>query len=96
MIRFLLQALNRDGSTLVAGRLQMAGMTPPNAEPLGDITTDGGFAALTGNQIWLLASILPLLFGPIFAAPKSMVSGFTSYGELCTAYSRALISTVEP
>lgn len=74
MIRFLLNALNTDGSALVSGRLQLRSIIPPNAEPLGDITTDGGFSALTGNQIWVLSSILPLLFRPIFANHTSMVS----------------------
>ncbi|CAN0448588.1 unnamed protein product, partial [Pylaiella littoralis] len=74
MIRFLLNALNTDGSALVSGRLKLRSIIPPNAEPLGDVTTDGGFSALTGNQIWVLSSILPLLFRPIFANHMSMVS----------------------
>ncbi|CAN0243536.1 unnamed protein product, partial [Pylaiella littoralis] len=49
MIRFLLNALNTDGSALVSGRLKLRSIIPPNAEPLGDVTTDGGFSALTGN-----------------------------------------------
>lgn len=76
MIRFLLSACDADGLKVVAGRLALRRVLPPNVSPFGDITTDGGWSGLTGNQIWILSSILGLLFGPIFADVNSMVSAY--------------------
>lgn len=74
MVRYLLSACDVDGLKVVAARLSLRQLLPPNVSPFGDITTDGGWAGLTGNQIWILSSILGLLFAPIFANPNSMVS----------------------
>eukprot|EP00752_Nemacystus_decipiens_P016129 g14422.t1 len=64
--------LHQDALAIVAGRLAVRQLLPPNVSPFGDITTDGGWSGLTGNQIWLLSSILGLLFAPIFANPTSL------------------------
>lgn len=69
----ILKSLSPAGEALVSGRLQMPSIIPPNSEPLGDISTDAGWTALTGNQTWVVSSIAGLLFGPIFSSPQSMV-----------------------
>lgn len=73
MIRFLLDALEAAGVEVVAARLALRPLLPPNVSPFGDVTTDGGWTGLTGNQIWILSSVLSLIFAPIFADTKSMV-----------------------
>ncbi|CAN0258856.1 unnamed protein product [Scytosiphon promiscuus] len=72
MIRFLLSACDDNGLAVVSARLSLRQLLPPNASPLGDITSDGGWGGLTGNQIWIISSILPLLFAPVFADVTSM------------------------
>ena len=72
--RFLLDACNPGGLEVVAARVALPQLLPPNATSLGDITSDGGWAGLTGNQIWTLSSVLGLLFATIFADVSSMVS----------------------
>lgn len=73
MVRFLLSACNDDGLAVIAGRVALRQVLPPNVSSLGDITTDGGWAGLTANQIWIVSSVLPLLFSPILADVTSMV-----------------------
>ena len=83
MIRYLLSACDGSGLAIVAGRLALRQVLPPNVSPFGDITTDGGWSGLTANQIWVLSSILGLLFAPIFVNATSMVSGsFHAYRPL--------------
>ncbi len=72
--RYLLDACNPAGLEVVAARVGLPQLLPPNATSLGDITCDGGWAGLTGNQIWTLSSVLGLLFATIFADVNSMVS----------------------
>lgn len=72
-IRFLLDALDANGLKLVAGRVALRQLSPPNTSPLGDVTTDGGWSGLTANQIWTLSSVLGLVFAPIFADARTMV-----------------------
>lgn len=76
MIRFVLSACDVGGLAVVSARVSLRQLLPPNISPMGDITTDAGWAGLTGNQIWILSSILPLLFAPIFADVNSMVCAF--------------------
>ncbi|CAN0157912.1 unnamed protein product [Ectocarpus sp. 13 AM-2016] len=71
-VRFLLDVLDPAGLELVAARLALRQLLPPNASPIGESTTDGGWSGITANQIWTLSSILGLLFAPIFADGRTM------------------------
>lgn len=72
-----MDACEKKGLQVLAGRLAARGFLPPTASPLGDITCDGGWSALTGQQLWVLSSILPFLFQPIFSDPSAMVVFFS-------------------
>ena len=74
MVRYLLSACDGSEVAVVARRLSLRQLLPPKVSPFGDTTTDGGWAGLTGNQVWVPSSILGLLFAPIFANAASMVS----------------------
>jgi len=73
-LAFVLNSLTPAGEALVSGRSKLPTIVPPNSEPLGDISKDAVWTALTGNQTWVVSSIAGLLFGPIFSSPQSMVS----------------------
>ncbi|CAM9163489.1 unnamed protein product [Ectocarpus sp. 12 AP-2014] len=64
--------LDPAGLELVAARLALRQLLPPNASPIGEVTTDGGWSGITANQIWTLSSTLGLLFAPIFADGRTM------------------------
>lgn len=68
------EALEPAGIEIVRGRFAWRRMLPPNASPMPDITDAGGWAALTGQQLWLVSSIFPFLLSPVFASPDSLVS----------------------
>lgn len=74
-MRFLLDVCNETGLEIVAARLTLRQLFPPNESSVGDITSEGGWVGLTANQLWILSSVLSLLFAPIFADVDSMVSG---------------------
>ncbi|CAN0573983.1 unnamed protein product, partial [Laminaria digitata] len=67
IFRFLKDALNKTGLALLAGRIALCPMLPPNVSPIRDITSEGGWAALTGQEMWMLSSIAGFIFQPIFA-----------------------------
>ncbi|CAN0333982.1 unnamed protein product, partial [Scytosiphon promiscuus] len=60
------------GTAVVRARFALRRMQPPNISPLGDFTTAGGFTALTGQELWLVSSVLPFLVAPIFDGPSSL------------------------
>ena len=72
-MRFLLDALEPAGLEVVAGRLALRQLLPPTISSIGDVTSEGGWAGVTANEIWTLASILGLLFAPILADGRTMV-----------------------
>ncbi|CBJ33751.1 hypothetical protein Esi_0588_0013 [Ectocarpus siliculosus] len=70
IMTFVLDALDSAGSEIVRGRFAWRRMLPPNVSPMADITSAGGWAALTGQQLWLVSSIFPFLVAPIFSHPN--------------------------
>ena len=50
MLSFVLDSLSPEGTALVAGKLKQPSLIPPNLDTPGDITSRGGWGALTGNQ----------------------------------------------
>lgn len=75
IMSWLLEALTGDGAAVVRTRFATRAMLPPNASPLGDITSPGGWSALTGQELWMVSSVFPFLMAPIFADAESLVSG---------------------
>lgn len=71
---FVLEALDPAGTEIVRARFAWRRMLPPNVSPMADITSAGGWAALTGQQLWLVSSIFPFLLAPIFSQPNRLVS----------------------
>ncbi|CAB1115091.1 unnamed protein product [Ectocarpus sp. CCAP 1310/34] len=71
---FVMDALDPTGTEVVRARFAWRRMLPPNVSPIADITSAGGRSALTGQQLWLVASIFPFLLAPIFSSPDNLVS----------------------
>ena len=72
----VLDALMPAGKDIVRARLAMRRLLPPNASPISDITKAGGWASLTGQELWLVSSVFPFLVAPIFEDSTSLVSWF--------------------
>ncbi|CBJ31050.1 hypothetical protein Esi_0230_0025 [Ectocarpus siliculosus] len=70
IMTFVLDALDSAVSEIVRGRFAWRRMLPQNVLPMADITSAGGWAALTGQQLWLVSSIFPFLVAPIFSHPN--------------------------
>ncbi|CAM9285430.1 unnamed protein product [Ectocarpus sp. 13 AM-2016] len=69
---FVMEALDPAGSEIVRARLAWRRMLPPNVSPIADITSAGGWSALTGQQLWLVSSIFPFLLAPIFSSSDNL------------------------
>ncbi|CAB1109608.1 unnamed protein product [Ectocarpus sp. CCAP 1310/34] len=50
----------------------MDALDPAGSEIVPDITSAGGRSALTGQQLWLVSSIVPFLLAPIFSSPDNL------------------------
>ncbi|CAM9353790.1 unnamed protein product [Hapterophycus canaliculatus] len=72
VMKFVLDALEGAGTAVLRARFSLRRMQPPNISPLGDFTTPGGFAALTGQELWIVSSVFPFLVAPIFDGPTSL------------------------
>lgn len=74
IMSFVLDALDAAGTEVVRGRFGWRRMLPPTTSPMSDITSAGGWAVLTGQQLWLVSSIFPFILAPVFSTPDSLVS----------------------
>lgn len=92
---FVMEALEAAGTEIVRGRFAWRRMLPPNTSPLPDITQPGGWAALTGQQLWLVSSIFPFLLAPVFASPDSLVSMVEVLGNTKGFYLRVASQQVD-
>ncbi|CAB1118504.1 unnamed protein product [Ectocarpus sp. CCAP 1310/34] len=71
---FVMDALDPAGSDIVRARFAWRRMLPRNVSPIADITSAGGWSALTGQQLWIVSSIFPFLLAPMFSSPDNLVS----------------------
>ncbi|CAN0366457.1 unnamed protein product, partial [Pylaiella littoralis] len=70
----VLEGLLDAGATVVRVRLAMRRVLPPNISPMGDITNQAGWSALTGQELWVLSSIFPFVVAPIFTDHLTLVA----------------------
>ncbi|CAM9488749.1 unnamed protein product, partial [Pylaiella littoralis] len=73
-IRWVLDLLKALGLQVLAGRLAMRELLPPDSSPMGDITSPGDWSSLTGNEMWRLAAVFPFMMAPILSDPANLVS----------------------
>ena len=81
IMSFVLEALEPAGTEIVRCRFAWRRMLPPTTSPMSDITSPGGWAALTGQQLWLVSSIFPFVLSPVFSSPDSLVSAGLHVGS---------------
>lgn len=73
VMTWVLDALQKDGTAVVRARFVKRRLLPPNISPLGDLTKSGAWAALTGQELWVVSSVFPIVMAPIFADARSLV-----------------------
>lgn len=73
IMTFVLDALTPAGKDIVRARLAKRRLLPPTASPISDITKAGGWASLTGQELWLVSSVFPFVVDPIFEDGASLV-----------------------
>lgn len=73
IISWLLSSLQDDGLNIVSAMLRDPRMYIAGSKKLTDITRRGGFASMTGMDIWQLTSIFPLVTRVILYNETMMV-----------------------
>lgn len=74
LLRWLLDSLSQDGVRTLSAMLRDRRMYAARERRLRDITEPGGFASLTGLDIWHMMGILLPLFRMCFHTRDTMVS----------------------